>query len=261
MQDVRMARVFITGSAQGIGAECARQLVDLGHEVVLHGRTEQRAAAALALVPDAVGAAVGDLASLAGARAIAESANVHGPFDVVIHNAGIGGGVRERTTTDDGLEVIFQTNVVGPYVVTALMPISARMIYLTSGLEERGEWWPGDLQWLSRDWDGMQAYSDSKLHDSMLAMELAARHPESAINVVDPGWIKTSLGGPNAWDPVELGAETQVWLATSDDPAATASGRYLKRREELAPHRAVRDAFAREQLVAELERLTGLRLP
>ena len=91
----------------------------------------------------------------------------------------------------------------------------------------------------------MQAYSDSKLHDAMLAFELAARHPNSSVNTVDPGWIKTRLGGPDAWDPVEDGAETQVWLATSDDEAAKRTGRYVKRREELEPNPAVRDAAAR----------------
>jgi len=256
-----MSRILITGSAQGIGAECARQLIGMGHEVVLHGRSEERAAAALASLPDAVGAVVGDLASIAGAVGVAEQANALGPFDAVIHNAGIGGGVHERTLTADGLEVIFHTNVAGPYVVTALMPVSARMIYLTSGLEAQGVWRPDDLQWQSRRWDGMQAYSDSKLHDSMLAFELAERHPGSSINTVDPGWIKTKLGGPNAWDEVEDGAETQVWLATSDESAATASGRYVKRREDLEPNPVTRDSSARRELVAELERLTGYSLP
>ncbi|MGC4175894.1 SDR family NAD(P)-dependent oxidoreductase [Demequina sp.] len=256
-----MSRIFITGSAQGIGAESARQLIDMGHDVVLHGRNEERAAAALALLPDAVGAVAGDLASISGATSVAERANALGPFDAVIHNAGIGGGLRERTLTEDGLELIFHTNVVGPYVVTALMPVSPRMVYLTSGLEGQGVWRPDDLQWARREWDGMQAYSDSKLHDSMLAFELAARHPEAIVNSVDPGWIKTQLGGPNAWDEVADGAETQVWLVTSDEKAATASGRYVKRRESQEPNAVVRDVAARAELVEELHRITGLTLP
>lgn len=256
-----MSRVFITGSAQGIGAECARQLLALGHQVVLHARHASRADAALAANPSASAVVVGDLASLAGARELAAAANEHGPYDAVIHNAGIGGGAASRTVTADGLERIFHTNVVGPYVLTALMPVAPRIVYLTSGLEEQGRWTPQDLQWTERPWNGMQAYSDSKLHDSMLAFEMAARHRGSSINTVDPGWIKTQMGGPNAWDPVELGAETQVWLVTSNDPAATASGRYVKRREEHEPNPAVHDAGARAALVAELERLTGVSLP
>ena len=52
-----------------------------------------------------------------------------------------------------------------------------------------------------------------------------------------------------------------MWLATSDDPSATASGRYVKRRETHAPNPMVNDAQARAQLIAELERLTGVALP
>ncbi len=256
-----MSRVFITGSAQGIGAECARQLIDMGHEVVLHARNADRAKAALEANPGVLGVVTGDLASIDEAKAAATQANEWGPYDAVIHNAGIGGGAPARLETIDGLERIFHVNVVGPYVLTCLMPVASRMVYLTSGLEEQGRWTPEDLQWTAREWDGMQAYSDSKLHDSMLAFELAARHPEASSNAVDPGWIKTQLGGPEAWDPVDQGAETQVWLVTSDDPAATASGRYVKRREVLEPNPTVLDAQARAQLVVELERLTGLSLP
>ena len=256
-----MARILITGSTRGIGAETAQQLIALGHEVVLHARDSSRADAARGEHPGAHGVVIGELDSLESTTALASAANDLGPYDVVIHNAGIGGGVAERAVTADGLERIFQVNVVAPYILTALMPVPSRAIYLTSGLEADGTWEPGDLQWESREWIGMKAYSDSKLHDLMLAFEVAARHPEAIVNAVDPGWIKTELGGPQAPDPVELGAETQVWLATSEDPAATASGRYVKRREVHEPNPSGRDAAARAALVAELERLTGIRLP
>ncbi|WP_297083179.1 SDR family NAD(P)-dependent oxidoreductase [uncultured Demequina sp.] len=256
-----MARIFITGSSQGIGAECARQLLDLGHEVVLHARDQSRVDATLQANPTATAVVTGDLASLEDTRALASAANEQGPYDVIIHNAGVGGGTPAAVMTADGLERLFQINVAGPYVLTALMPPAPRMIYLTSGLEADGAWTPEDLQWTSREWNGMQAYSDSKLHDSMLAFELAARHPEAIVSAVDPGWIKTQLGGPDAWDPVELGAETQVWLATSDDPVATTSGQYVKRREVHEPNPIVKDADARAELVAALERATGVALP
>ena len=162
--------------------------------------------------------------------------------------------------TEDGLEHIFQVNVVVPYVLSALIPLAPRMVYLTSGLESDGVWVPEDLQWASREWHGMQAYSDSKMHVSMLAFELAARNPELAINVVDPGWIKTRMGGPNAVDEVETGAATQVWLATSPDPAATETGRYWKHLAELTPNPVTQDPAARAVLLAELERLTGVGL-
>ncbi|NYI40203.1 SDR family NAD(P)-dependent oxidoreductase [Demequina lutea] len=256
-----MARIFITGSTRGIGAETARQLIGLRHDVVLHARDASRDDAARHDFPEAAGVAVGEFDSLESTTALAAAANDLGPYDVIIHNAGVGGGVAGRALTADGLERIFHINVVAPYILTALMPVPSRLIYLTSGLEADGTWEPDDLQWSSRDWNGMKAYSDSKLHDLMLAFEVAARHPEAIVNAVDPGWIKTNMGGPQAPDPVELGAETQVWLATSDDPAATASGRYVKRREVHEPNPSGRDAAARAALVAELERLTGIPLP
>lgn len=187
------------------------------------------------------------------------------PIFITGSTRGIGGGVAERAQTEDGFERIFQTNVIAPYMLTALMELPRRMIFLTSGLEANGAWSPEDLHWNSRPWKGMRAYSDSKLHDLMLALEVAARYPRVISNAVDPGWIKTDMGGPSAPDPVALGAETQVWLATSDDADAdadaTVSGRYLKRRQVLDPNPVALDTAARTQLVDELARLSGVTLP
>ena len=256
-----MARIFITGSTRGIGAETARQLIELGHEVVVHARDTTRADAARTQFPDAHGVVVGALDSLESTTALAAAANNLGPYDVIIHNAGIGGGTGARALTADGLEVIFHVNVVAPYLLTALMPVPQRLVYLTSGLEADGTWEPGDLQWEDRPWRGMKAYSDSKLHDLMLALEFAARYPQVITNAVDPGWTKTDMGGPKATDSLASGADTQVWLATSGDPDADASGRYLKRRKALAPNPVALDADARAQLVDELARLSGVHLP
>lgn len=256
-----MARIFVTGSTRGIGAETARQLIDLGNEVVVHARNSNREQEAQERFPNAHGIVVGELDSLISTSALAAKANEFGPFDVIIHNAGVGGGSAERAQTAEGFERIFHTNVLAPYMLTAQMELPQRMIFLTSGLEANGTWKPEDLQWEKRPWKGMQAYSDSKLHDLMLALEIAERYPQVISNAVDPGWIKTEMGGPSAPDTVDLGAETQVWLATSDEHEATQSGRYLKRRKVLEPNPVARDAAARAQLVDELARLSGVQLP
>jgi NAD(P)-dependent dehydrogenase (short-subunit alcohol dehydrogenase family) len=256
-----MARIFITGSTRGIGAETARQLIDLGHEVVVHARNAAREQDARVDLPGAHGVVVGELDSVAATSALAADATALGPYDVVIHNAGVGGGVPARALTADGYERIFHTNVIAPYMLTALMDLPERIVYLTSGLEANGTWSPDDLQWTQREWDGMQAYSDSKLHDLMLALEVAARYPHVISNAVDPGWIKTDMGGPQAPDPVEWGAETQVWLATSDDAEATISGRYLKRRRALAPNPIALDTPSRTALIDGLAHVSGVSLP
>ena len=191
-----MSKVLITGSADGLGREAAQQLVRGGHEVVLHARDEARAAQALAGVPGATAALPGDLSSIASTRALADRINAAGAFDAIIHNAGIGYREPTRRETEDGLEHVFQTNVLAPYLLTALVNRPARLIYLSSGLHRSGDPGLADLQWEHRRWDGYQAYSDSKLFDAVLAAAVARRWPNVVSSSVDPGWVRTKMGGP-----------------------------------------------------------------
>ena len=255
-----MASIFVTGSSDGIGRETARLLVKGGHRVVLHARDAGRAQEAAAALPGASGVAVGDLSGVAGIRQAAESASALGPYDAVIHNAGVGGSAA-RHRTADGYERIFAVNVLAPYLLTALMPPPARLVYLTSGLESVGRVNLDDLQWERRAWDGMQAYSDSKLYDVLLAFAIARRYPSLRSNAVDPGWIKTKLGGPGATDELPVGARTQVWLATSDDSDAAVTGRYFKWQAELRANPDAYDTRLQEALLAVCATLSGTGLP
>ncbi len=178
----------------------------------------------------------------------------------MILNAGVG-SARHRELTEDGLERIFAVNTIAPYVLTSLMPRPGRLVYLTSGLESQGRAVLDDLQFERRRWDGMQAYSDSKLHDVVLALAVARLWPDVLSNAVDPGWIRTRMGGPSATDELPEGAATQVWLATSDEPGATVTGRYLKRQRELPPNRQAQDEAVQEALLAACARLSGVQLP
>jgi NAD(P)-dependent dehydrogenase (short-subunit alcohol dehydrogenase family) len=255
-----MATVLVTGSTDGIGRQTGRDLVAGGHRVVLHARSGARADDVRAAVPGAAAVVVGDLASLAGTRAVGEAAAELGPFDAVVHNAGVG-GADDRVLTADGFERIFAVNVLAPYLLTCLVPAPARLVYLTSGLEAQGEPHLDDLQFARRPWDGMQAYSDSKLWDVVLAFAVARRWPGTRSNAVDPGWIKTRMGGAGATDELPAGAETQIWLATSDEPAATVTGRYFKRRRELRANPAAYREDLQEELLAACAALSGVKLP
>lgn len=253
-----MARVFVTGSTSGIGRETARQLLAGGHQVVGHARSAERAEQVRAVLPGLADVVVGDLSSLAQTRAVAEAATAAGPYDAVVHNAGVGGGSPEKVLTADGLERIFQINTVAPYLLTALMPRPRRFVYLTSGLQANGYAEPDEIEW---PWDGMQAYADAKLQDLMIALAVARLWPGTVSNAVDPGWIRTRLGGPNATDDVEPGADTQVWLAASDDPDALVTGRFLKRRQVLEPNPQALDVDLQDRLLARLAEATGVELP
>jgi NAD(P)-dependent dehydrogenase (short-subunit alcohol dehydrogenase family) len=256
-----MASIFVTGSTDGIGRHTALTLAQDGHRVLLHARNPVRAEVAAAAVPGAAGVLVGELASLASTRALAEAARAAGPFDVVIHNAGVGGGGKTRAVTEDGLELTFQVNVLAPYLLTALLPRPARLVYLTSGLESEGQADLGDLQRERRPWSGGQAYSDSKLYDVVLAFAIARRWPAVLANAVDPGWIKTRMGGSDAPGELSAGADTPVWLATSDDPGATVTGHYVKDRTPLRANPAAYDPGIQDGLLAACARLTGTPLP
>jgi NAD(P)-dependent dehydrogenase (short-subunit alcohol dehydrogenase family) len=256
-----MSRIFITGSADGLGRLAAQRLVEKGHKVVLHARNAERAKHAMAAVPGAEAALVGDLSSLAQTRRLAEQANRSGPFDAVIHNAGLGYRSAHRVVTEDGLSQLFAVNTLAPHVLTALMQRPQRLIYLSSGLHRGGDASLDDLNWEQRPWNGMQAYSDTKLHDAILANAVARRWPAVFSNALEPGWVATSMGGPGAPDDLEAGAETQAWLAVSAEAAAMVSGKYFFHLKQQKPHPAVHNVELQDKLLAECARLSGVNFP
>lgn len=256
-----MARVLITGSADGLGLMAGRLLADEGHDVTLHARNEERRRDALSALPGASAVVVGDLSSLAETKAVAKQANALGRYDAVIHNAGIGNREPHRVATPDGLAAVFAVNVLAPYVLTCLITPPSRLIYLSSMLHRNGDPGLDDLQWLHRPWDGPQAYADSKLFDVMLAFGFARRWPGTLSNAIEPGWVATKMGGPNARDDLGLGAVTQSWLAVSSDPAATVSGKYFYHQQLRETHPAANDPVAQEQLLTTCAELSGIELP
>ena len=105
-----MARIFITGSTDGLGLMAAQLLSKGGHEVTLHARTAERADEAKAKLPTAEGVVIGDVSSIDQMRSVAEQASQTGPFDAVIHNVGLGFQAPQRSSTVDGLSRTFAVN-------------------------------------------------------------------------------------------------------------------------------------------------------
>src|SRR5262245_2532497 len=150
-----MARVFISGSSTGLGLMAGQLLVEQGHQVVLHARNPARAEDARAALRQADDIVIGDLATIAGARSVAEQVNRLGRFDAVIHNAGV--GYREQQTrTDDGLPHVFAVNTLAPFILTALIEQPKRLVYLSSGMHHRAQANLDDLAWTRRSWAGAQ---------------------------------------------------------------------------------------------------------
>jgi NAD(P)-dependent dehydrogenase (short-subunit alcohol dehydrogenase family) len=255
-----MSRIFVTGSADGLGKMAAQLLIDQGHQVVLHARNKLRAKEALAAVPGAETVAVGDMASIAQTRDVAEQINRLGPFDAVIHNVAVGYR-KPRIQTEDGFPHVFAINTLAPYLLTALIDRPERLVYLSSGMHRSGDISLEDLTWERRAWQGAAAYADSKLHDVLLAFAVARRWSEVLSNALEPGWVPTKMGGAGAPDDLDAAHRTQVWLAVSNDAAARVSGRYFYHLRPRSPHPAVFDVERQEKLIDACYRFSGVALP
>jgi len=219
-----MSRIFITGSSDGLGLMTAQLLLQEGHAVVLHARSAQRAEETRRKVPEADAIVTGDLSSLQQMRLVADQVNALGAFDAIIHNAAVGYREPRRIDTVDGLAHVFAINSLAPYVLTSLINTPRRLIYISSGLHKDGDPSLRDLNWADRSWEGQQAYSDSKLHNVLLAFAMARRVPDVLCNAMTPGWVPTKMGGPGANDDIDQAHRTQAWLAVSADPASQVSG-------------------------------------
>lgn len=240
-----MTRIFVTGSADGLGRLAAESLLAAGHDVVVHARNHDRAAALQPLVDQGAGLVVGDLADSDAVRRIATEIEPRS-VDAVIHNAGVWSG-----------RAVMPVNIVAPFLLTALLPSPRRLVYLSSGSHFGGR---PSLRGV--DWAGERAgsYADSKLYVTALAAALARLRPDVLSNAVDPGWVPTRMGGPGAPDDLELGHRTQEWLAISDDPEALTTGGYWYHQQRQHPHRAVHDSRFQDELLDALAEETGVSM-
>ncbi|HEY5748028.1 MAG TPA: SDR family NAD(P)-dependent oxidoreductase [Chryseolinea sp.] len=240
-----MARIFITGSADGLGQMAAALLISQGHQVVLHARNAERGRQALHKVPAAEKILTADLSDIEETKKLAADVNALGSFDAIIHNAGV---------YQVPGKLILAVNTLAPYILTALIQMPKRLIYLSSGMHLQGH--PN----LNFD-TGSISYSDSKLYVLMLSMAVARKSPAIYSNAVDPGWVPTKMGGKGAPDNLEKGFETQAWLAVSNDEKAKITGRYFHHKREARHHPQASDPGLQERFLALCEQTTGVRFP
>lgn len=251
-----MARIFVTGSAEGLGFLAGKYLLARGHEVVLHARNPAREADIRRALPNVSGVLAEDLETIAGMRQVAKAANELGRFDAVIHNAGVGDTGTSWLTTD-GLPLVFAVNVLAPYLLTALMHRPARLVYLSSSMHFHSRPAALDKAWSDRGWTGPMTYSQSKFLVTLLAFAVARKWPDVKSNAVDPGWVPTRMGGRSAPDDLQLGCETQSWLAETGD----VSGAYFHHRKERQPDRDTRTERLQDQLLDLCHRVSGTEFP
>jgi NAD(P)-dependent dehydrogenase (short-subunit alcohol dehydrogenase family) len=198
----------VTGANSGIGWHTALELARAGSEVILASRTESKGRDAVDRIrrqlPQArVRAEVLDLANLRSVQSFAARIGGEAKLDLLVNNAGVM-AVPKRQVTEDGFELQFGTNFLGPFALTmALLPAlmraqSPRVTTVSSGAANMGlkKINFGDLQW-ERSYGPWIAYCQSKLADLMFALELGRRSASAGIplvsNAAHPGYARTNL--------------------------------------------------------------------
>lgn len=243
-----MARIFVTGSADGLGLLTAKALIQQGHNVILHARNTQRAEQTKQKISGYEHLLAADLTDMQEIKLLAQQVNDIGRCDTVIHNAGV-----YRAESAELLMV----NTLAPYVLTALITKPTRLIYLSSGMHRQGKFNVADVDLSSTG----TSYSESKLHVLLLAKGVARKWPDVYANAVDPGWVPTKMGGAGAPDDLEKGYETQIWLATSQEKQAMVSGHYFHHLKIQQNNPTADNVELQDKFLEKCEEITGVRFP
>ena len=255
-----MTRIFITGSSDGIGQGAAKILADAGHSVVLHARNADRAASTQKAVPKAEAVLVGDLRQISEIKKLAQEANALGcgTFDAIIHNAGIGyGGTSSREVTADKLSAVFAVNTLAPYMLTCMMKKpTTRLLFMSSDSHYGGD---ESLRNITQS----HSYSDSKLHDTMLANAFARRWGDD-IQVISmhPGWVRTKMGGSMAPGGADKPAKALAeWASGHGKLASLRSGAFCTTRGEDSMNPGAHNVSKQEELLKICEEVSGVPVP
>ena len=242
--------VMLTGANAGMGKEIALALAALGAKVVMVSRDRARGEAARAEVQQKVAGAdlellIADLSSQQSIRnLVREFMAHHDRLHVLINNAGV--TQPRRVETADGLESVFATNHLGPFLLTSLLlPVltasaPSRVVTVASGAHAMGKIDLDDLE-SSRGYNEIRVYNQSKLANLLFTYELARRIAGSGVtaNAADPGFVKTNLRVPFPYSIFSFmrgsavdGARPAVFLASSPEVEGV-SGRYFNQKGEL----------------------------
>ncbi|KAL5466569.1 hypothetical protein PMIN06_000163 [Paraphaeosphaeria minitans] len=249
-----MARIFITGSSDGLGSIVAQRLVARGHSVVLHARNPVRAEDATKACSGAETVLTGDLSSIEETKKLADD-----DYSALLFGA-------PYSDTADGIPPLAAVNTLAPYILTCLIARLKRMVFVSSDMHQSGDGSLEDILWQQRGekgYDPIKAYRASKVLNVMLAKAFARRWPEGKSNSLDPGWVPTKMGGTNASGDMEAAVATYVMLAEGEEDNAQRSGIYYNPGPTEGRAQASTDdeKTAQERLLQICADFTGMKQP
>ncbi|RWO76544.1 SDR family NAD(P)-dependent oxidoreductase [Mesorhizobium sp.] len=267
--------ILITGSTDGVGRVVAQRLGAAGARVLVHGRDATRGKAVVTGIEATGGRAellVADLSSLAEVRRLAGAVRARTDrLDILVNNAGIGtaGQGAKRQVSADGYELRFAVNYLAGFLLTSeLLPLlkasaPARIVNVASAGQQAIDF--SDVM-LTRSYDGVRAYCQSKLAQILFTVDLAEQLKGTGVtvNALHPAsYMNTTMvwqAGVTPWSSVETGAEAILNLAAS--PALDGkSGLYFDGLRESRADTQAYDAKARQRLRALSLDLIGTASP
>ena len=274
--------VIITGANSGIGKATSLELAKTGATVVMACRSKDRGEEAVEEVRaqsgnDSVRLMLCDLGSLKSIEEFcSQFRKEFSRLDVLINNAGV--ILPGRHNTADGNELQFGVNHLGHFLLTnRLMDLivasaPARIVIVSSGAHKSGRIHFEDVN-LTKNYSVWRAYGQSKLANLLFGYELAERLKGTGVtvNCLHPGAVATSMGVnrdtgfgtfiTRLLKPFFLtsqqGAETTIYLATSDDIAGV-TGKYFYRKKPVRSSKSSHDKAAGKRLWDLSEEMTGL---
>ena len=277
---------LITGPTSGIGRAAAFELAKLGHRLILVGRSEEKLDRTAVGIRNKTGnteitAYRCDLSLMRDVRSAAEKiGRDHRRIDVLINNAGA--RILRHQLTDEGIELTLATNHLGHFVLNLSLAVllrssgDARVINVSSGAHYDGTRAIEDIK-SAEDYDGKRQYAESKLANVLFTYALADRLKGERISAtaVDPGCAATNFARNNGWAPwlkhrlyylskgqlrtPARGAETIVYLATSDEVAGL-TGKYFRDKKEMRSSDISHSGAVRDALWASSVALGGIDL-
>jgi NAD(P)-dependent dehydrogenase (short-subunit alcohol dehydrogenase family) len=283
-QDLTGKTFVVTGANSGIGFEAVKYFAAHGAQLAMICRDEERGRQALSAIKKQTGNEqvrlfVADFSSLGSVRQVARQLlDAYSKIDVLCNNAG--GANAARQVTEEGFELTLVTNHLSSFLLTKLLlpalleaaeTASARVLF-TSSLGHKNSALEFDNLNLERAYSWPKAYGRSKLMNLLTARELQRRYADKNLvaSSFHPGAVRTpiwSKGGAVAsligifmypfMRSIKKGADTFIWLASSNDPAAVnANGQYFFDRRQASIADFATDAAAQklwlvsEELVA-----------
>jgi NAD(P)-dependent dehydrogenase (short-subunit alcohol dehydrogenase family) len=273
----------VTGASSGIGRAAATELCRRGWTVALVGRDEARLAGAVEAARAApvgpggpAGSAEGyrcDFGRLDDVRALAGRLRAAYPrIDLLANNAG--GAFGQRRSTVDGLDQTMQINHLAPFLLSHELRDAlrgGRIVNTASGAHTTGTLDPDDFDSAGQRFRSLAVYATAKQANVLFASEAARRWPDILSTSYHPGIVRSRFGNESAviafffrFAPFirtpEKGAETLVWLATTDASAITPGGYYMDRKLRSPSDRASDPDLAARLWEASL-RAVGLARP